>query len=95
MVSGDRDELVKDMAFVLLGGTPVALSQRGQSFLLCHLAYASTHAAASEFWVAFYLRQPLSLGNDLGEAMRNEQVTGFEPHPHRLYMFDHRVGLTE
>ena len=25
----------------------------------------------------------------------NEQVAGFEPHPYRLYMFDHRVGLTE
>ena len=25
----------------------------------------------------------------------NEQVTGFEPHPYRLYMFDHRIGLTE
>ena len=25
----------------------------------------------------------------------NEQVTGFEPHPHRLYIFDHRVGLSE
>ncbi len=25
----------------------------------------------------------------------NERVSGFEPHPHRLYMFDHRIGLTE
>lgn len=25
----------------------------------------------------------------------NERVTGFEPHPHRLYMFDHRIGLAE
>ncbi len=25
----------------------------------------------------------------------NERVTGFEPHPHRLYIFDHRVGLSE
>ena len=25
----------------------------------------------------------------------NQQVTGFEPHPYRLYMFDHRVGLSE
>ena len=25
----------------------------------------------------------------------NEQVIGFEPHPYRLYMFDHRVGLSE
>ena len=25
----------------------------------------------------------------------SERVTGFEPHPHRVYIFDHRVGLTE
>ena len=25
----------------------------------------------------------------------NEQVIGFEPHPYRLYMFDHRIGLSE
>ena len=25
----------------------------------------------------------------------NQQVTGFEPHPYRLYMFDQRVGLSE
>ena len=25
----------------------------------------------------------------------NENVIGFEPHPYRLYMFDHRVGLSE
>ena len=25
----------------------------------------------------------------------NERVTGFEPHPHRLYIFDHRIGLSE
>ncbi len=25
----------------------------------------------------------------------NQQVTGFEPHPYRLYMFDHSVGLSE
>ncbi len=25
----------------------------------------------------------------------NEQVTGFEPHPYRLYMFDQRIGLSE
>lgn len=25
----------------------------------------------------------------------NKQVSGFEPHPHRLYMFDNRIGLTE
>ncbi len=25
----------------------------------------------------------------------NEHVTGFEPHPYRLYMFDYRIGLTE
>ena len=25
----------------------------------------------------------------------NEQVTGFEPHPYRLYMFDYRIGLSE
>ena len=25
----------------------------------------------------------------------SERVTGFEPHPHRLYIFDHRVGLSE
>jgi len=25
----------------------------------------------------------------------NEQVTGFDPHPHRLYMFDNRIGLSE
>ncbi len=25
----------------------------------------------------------------------HEQVSGFEPHPHRLYMFDKRIGLTE
>ena len=25
----------------------------------------------------------------------SEQVTGFEPHPHRLYLFDHRIGLAK
>ena len=25
----------------------------------------------------------------------SERVTGFEPHPHRVYIFDHRIGLTE
>lgn len=25
----------------------------------------------------------------------NERVTGFDPHPHRLYLFDHRIGLDE
>ena len=25
----------------------------------------------------------------------SERVTGFEPHPHRLYLFDHRIGLAE
>ncbi|MCY4414917.1 MAG: ABC transporter substrate-binding protein [Chloroflexi bacterium] len=25
----------------------------------------------------------------------NERVSGFEPHPHRLYMFDDRIGLSE
>ena len=25
----------------------------------------------------------------------SERVSGFEPHPHRLYMFDHRIGLIE
>lgn len=25
----------------------------------------------------------------------SEQVTGFDPHPHRLYLFDHRIGLDE
>ena len=70
MVSGDRNELVKDTALVLLGGAPVALSQCDQQFPLCHPAYASTHVTASAFSVTFYLRQPLSLGNVLGEAMR-------------------------
>ena len=31
-------------------------------------ANGSTHVAASEFSVAFYLRQPLALGNDKGAA---------------------------
>ena len=25
----------------------------------------------------------------------SERVTGFDPHPHRLYLFDHRIGLDE
>ncbi len=25
----------------------------------------------------------------------SERVTGFDPHPHRVYIFDHRIGLTE
>ena len=25
----------------------------------------------------------------------SERVTGFDPHPHRLYLFDHRIGLAE
>ena len=25
----------------------------------------------------------------------SDRVTGFEPHPHRVYIFDHRIGLTE
>lgn len=25
----------------------------------------------------------------------SERISGFEPHPHRLYMFDHRIGLAE
>ena len=25
----------------------------------------------------------------------SERVTGFEPHPHRVYIFDHRIGLTK
>ena len=25
----------------------------------------------------------------------SERVTGFEPHPHRLYLFDHRIGLAK
>ena len=33
------------------------------------VAYASIHVAASAFSVAFYLRQPSSLGNHLSEAM--------------------------
>ncbi len=57
-------------ALVLLGGAPVAISQCDQQFPLCHPAYASTHVAASDFSVTFYLRQLLSLSNVLGEAMR-------------------------
>ena len=25
----------------------------------------------------------------------SDRVTGFEPHPHRVYIFDHRIGLNE
>ena len=25
----------------------------------------------------------------------SERVTGFDPHPHRLYLIDHRIGLDE
>ena len=70
MVAGYGDEFIEDTALVLLGGSPVAISQCDQQFPLCHPAYASTHVAASDFSVTFYLRQLLSLGNVLGEAMR-------------------------
>ena len=59
MVTGHRDELVEDPALVLLGRRPVAVSDRRQQFLFCHLADASSHAIASPI-----------LGNGFVEAMR-------------------------
>ena len=54
---------------VFANAVGAALDNRRQQFLFCHLAGASSHAIASAFSVALYLRQPPSLGKGLGEAM--------------------------
>ena len=59
MVAGHRGELVEDPALVILGRRPVAVSDRRQQFLFCHLTDASSHAIASPI-----------LGNILIEATR-------------------------
>ena len=88
MVTGHRDELVEDPALVLLGRRPVAVSDRRQQFLFCHLTDASSHAIASPI-----------LGNILIEAMRRAGSPPAQgrhrpgPHPAGQPRFRHHQNL--
>lgn len=72
MVAGYGDEFIEDTALVFLGGPRVPISLCDRQYPLCHSAYASAHVAASDFSVALYLSQLLSLGSVLDEAMRQQ-----------------------